>query len=41
MEKKNIFVKVDLDERKEENNERDKSLSELKELFSYVGQQIQ
>jgi hypothetical protein len=39
--KKNIFVKVDLDERKEENNERDKSLSELKELFSYVGQQIQ
>ena len=39
--KKNIFVKVELDERKEENNERDKSLSELKELFSYVGQQIQ
>ena len=39
--KKNIFVKVDLDERNGENNEREKSLAELKELFSYVGQQIQ
>ena len=38
---KNIFVKVDLDERNGENNEREKSLAELKELFSYVGQQIQ
>ena len=41
MEKNNIFVKVDLDERNGENGEREKSLSELKELFSYVGQQIQ
>ena len=40
-EKKNIFVKVDLDERNGENGEREKSLNELKELFSYVGQQIQ
>ena len=39
--KKNIFVKVDLDERNGENNEREKSLAELKELFSFVGQQIQ
>ena len=38
---KNIFVKVDLDERNLENSEREKSISELKELFSYVGQQIQ
>ena len=37
----NIFVKVDLDEINGENNEREKSLAELKELFSYVGQQIQ
>ena len=41
MDKNNIFVKVDLDERNGENGEREKSLSELKELFSYVGQQIQ
>ena len=39
--KRNIFVKVDLDERNGENNEREKSLAELKELFSFVGQQIQ
>ena len=39
--KKNIFVKVDLGERNGENNEREKSLAELKELFSFVGQQIQ
>ena len=39
--KRNIFVKVDLDERNRENNEREKSLAELKELFSFVGQQIQ
>ena len=38
---KKIFVKVDLDERNLENSEREKSISELKELFSYVGQQIQ
>ena len=38
---KNIFVKMDLDERNGENNEREKSLAELKELFSFVGQQIQ
>ena len=38
---KNIFIKVDLDERNLENSEREKSISELKELFSYVGQQIQ
>ena len=38
---RNIFVKVDLDERNGENNEREKSLAELKELFSFVGQQIQ
>ena len=39
--KRNIFVKVDLNERNGENNEREKSLAELKELFSFVGQQIQ
>ena len=38
---KNIFVKVDLSDKNGENNEREKSFNELKELFSYVGQQIQ
>ena len=36
-----MINQVDLDERNGENNEREKSLAELKELFSYVGQQIQ
>ena len=40
-ERKNIFIKVDLDEKNGEDNEREKSINELKELFSYVGQQIQ
>ena len=37
----NIFVKVDLDNKNGEDSEKEKSIMELRELFSYVGQQIQ
>ena len=40
-DKKNIFVKVEFGETNGDNIEKDKSISELKELFAYVGQQIQ
>ena len=40
-ERKNIFVKAEFGEKNGDNIERDKSISELKELFAYVGQQIQ
>ena len=40
---KNIFVKIDYDNeiKNNDNAEREKSINELKELFAYVGQQIQ
>ena len=39
----NIFVKIDYDNeiKNNDNAEREKSINELKELFAYVGQQIQ
>ena len=39
----NIFIKIDYNNEIKTNNgiEREKSINELKELFSYVGQQIQ
>jgi hypothetical protein len=39
----NIFVKIDYDNeiKNNDNPEREKSINELKELFAYVGQQIQ
>ena len=39
----NIFIKIDYDNEIKTNNgfEREKSINELKELFAYVGQQIQ
>ena len=39
----NIFIKIDYDNEIKTNNgiEREKSINELKELFTYVGQQIQ
>ena len=40
-DKKNIFVKVEFGETNEKKKKKDKSISELKELFAYVGQQIQ
>ena len=41
--KENIFVQIDYDNEIKKNNgiEREKSINELKDLFSYVGQQIQ
>ena len=39
--KNKIFVKIEFSEKNGDNTERDKSISELKELFAYVGQQIQ
>ena len=41
---KNIFIKFDYDNEILKNNnniEREKSMNELKELFAFVGQQIQ
>ena len=40
---RNIFIKVDYDNeiKNNDNSEREKSINELKELFAYVGQQLQ
>ena len=40
-EQKKIFVTVDLENKNVEDSEKEKSIFELRELFSYVGQQIQ